>query len=149
MNNQVSLFENKPVNVLLSLLEEPYSQMLSGEKRYEYRTRYQKVPTTAYVYISRTKKKIVAKIEFDTPIIGTSEEIATLAEKEQPGHYDRKMEYFHGDTAYAIPIKKIIPLKEVSLEELRKLFPDFVVPQSYYILDKKPELLNYLKSKEN
>jgi len=45
-------------------------------------------------------------------------------------------------------IKKIIPLKEVSLEELRKVFPDFVVPQSYYILDKKPELLNYLKSKE-
>ena len=30
-------------------------------------------------------------------------------------------EYFHGGTAYAIPIKKIIPLKEVSLEELRKL----------------------------
>lgn len=148
MNNQISLFEKESVNVLLSLLEEPYNQMLSGEKRYEYRTRYLKAPTTAYVYISRTKKKIVAKIEFDTPIIGTAEEIATLAEKEQPGHYDRKMEYFHGGTAYAIPIKKIIPLEEVSLEELRKVFPDFVVPQSYYILDKKPELLNYLKSKE-
>ena len=148
MINQISLFEKEPTNVLLSLLEEPYNQMLSGEKRYEYRTRYLKVPTTADVYISRTKKKIVAKIEFDKPIIGTAEEIATLAEKEQPGNYNKMIDYFHGGTAYAIPIKKIIPLKEVSLEELRKLFPDFVVPQSYYILDKKPELLNYLKSKE-
>lgn len=131
--------------VLMSLREEYYQAMLEGTKKYEYRTRYLKEASFAYIYISKTKKSIVAKITFWKPIIGTAQEIAELAEQENPGCYHDMIDYFSHGVGYALPIKEITPIKEVSLDTLKKIFPDFVVPQSYYILDKKPELLAYLE----
>ena len=58
------------------------------------------------------------------------------------------MEYLYNNIGYAIPIEEINPIEEVPLSELQKKFPNFVVPQSYYILDKKPELLSFLESRE-
>lgn len=147
MEEQLSFFEDCKKYVLLSLREEYYNQMLAGSKKYEYRTRFLKEETIAYIYISKTYKKIVAKIEFGEPIIGNAKEIATIAEKEQPGSYQDMIDYMYNDIGFAIPIKKIIPIEEVSLEELKEKFPDFVPPQCYYILDKKPELLNYLNNR--
>ena len=147
MEGQLSFFEDCKKNILLSLREEYYNQILDGSKKYEYRTRYLKEETIAYVYISKTLKKIVARIEFGEPIIGNAKEIATIAEREQPGCYQDMIDYMYNDIGFAIPIKKIIPIEEVSLEELKEKFPDFVPPQSYYILDKKPELLNYLNNR--
>ena len=57
------------------------------------------------------------------------------------------IDYMHNDIGYAIPVKKITLIEDVSLEELKSKFLDFVPPQSYYILDRKPELLNFLNSK--
>lgn len=132
--------------VLMSLREEYYEAMLQGIKRYEYRTRYLKESSFAYIYISKTKKSIVAKITFGKPIIGTSKEIAELADRENPGCYNGMLDYFSHGVGYALPIESITPIGEISLSTLKQLFPDFVVPQSYYILDKKPELLSYLES---
>ena len=83
----MSLFNQtkSPNYVLLSLREEPYLEIKSGKKVYEYRTHYHKTPTTAFVYVSRSIKKIMAIIEFDAPIIGTDEEISELSEKMKPG----------------------------------------------------------------
>lgn len=147
MKGQLSFFEESKKNILLSLREEYYNQMLDGSKKYEYRTRYLREETTAYIYISKTLKKIVAKIEFGEPIIGNAKGIATIAEEEQPGCYQDMLAYMYNDIGYAIPIKNIVPIEEVSFEEIKSKFPDFVPPQSYYILDKKPEILQFLNSK--
>lgn len=149
MDEQLSFFEeeNKTTTVLLSLREEYFNQILAGIKKYEYRTRYLKEETVAYIYISKTLKKIIAKIEFGIPIVGTAKDIATIAEKEQPGCYKKMLDYMYNDIGYAIPIKKIVQIEEVSLKELKNNFSDFVPPQSYYILDKKPELLKFLNSR--
>lgn len=144
---QLSLFDNIPI-VLMSLREEYFNLILEDKKHYEYRTRYLKGKSIAYIYLSKNVKKIVAKIEFGEPIIGTAEEIAKIAEKESPGSYKGMIDYFHNNIGYAIPILKFEKIQEVSLKELKEEFPNFVVPQSYYLLDKKPDLLNYLKRKE-
>ena len=102
----------------------------------------------SYIYISKTKKSIVAKIKFGEPIIADANTIALIAEQEEPGSYSSMMEYLYSNIGYAIPVEEIIPIEEVSLSELQQRFPNFVVPQSYYILDKKPELLSFLDSKE-
>ena len=122
--------------------------MLEGRKHYEYRTRYLKSQSEAYIYISKTKKSIVAKIKFGEPIIGDAQAIATIAEYEEEGSYQGMMEYMHNNVGYAIPIEEITPIEELTLNELKKHFQDFVVPQSYYILDKKPELLSFLELRE-
>ena len=148
MKGQLSFFEGEPKCVLMSLREEYYNAMLDGRKHYEYRTRYLKEASNAYIYISKTKKSIVAKIKFGEPIIGDAQTIATISEQEEPGSYNGMMDYLYNNIGYAIPIEEITPIEEVPLSELKHNFPNFVVPQSYYILDKKPELLSFLKSKE-
>lgn len=148
MYGQLSFFEKSATFVLMSLREEYYDAMLNGRKHYEYRTRYLKEKSEAYIYISKTKKSIVAKIKFGEPIIGDANTIATIAEQEESGCYQAMIEYLHNNVGYAIPIEKITLMEEVPLSELQQRFPKFVVPQSYYILDKKLELLSFLKSKE-
>ena len=148
MRGQLSFIEEEPKRVLMSLREKYYDAMLEGRKHYEYRTRYLKEESEAYIYLSKTKKSIVAKIKFGEPIIADANTIALIAEQEEPGSYNGMMEYLYNNIGYAIPIKEIIPIKEVSLSELQQQFPNFVVPQSYYILDKKPELLSFLDSRE-
>jgi len=85
-------------------------------------------------------------IDFDAPIIGKSEEICKIAEKHQPGSAENLMAYFRNGIGYAIPVKSIKLIKAVDLSSLRKLFPGFVAPQSYYLLNNKPALLKYLLS---
>ena len=148
MRQQLSFMEDRPICVLMSLREEYYEAILSGKKEYEYRTRYLKDISDAYIYISKTKKSIVAKIRFGKPIVGDAKTIATIAEQEEPGSYNGMIEYLHNNIGYAIPIEEITLIEEVPLSELQQKFPDFVVPQSYYILDKKPELLSFLETKE-
>lgn len=149
--SQISLFnQTEPPNyVLLSLQEKPYLEIKSGKKIYEYRTRYQKIPTTVFVYVSQTVKKIMAIMEFGTPIIGTDKEISELSERIKPGSYAGMMEYLHKGVGYAIPVLKMIEIEPVSLGELQKRFVDFVVPQSYYMLNNKKELLDFLLSREH
>ncbi|MEI6287328.1 MAG: hypothetical protein WCP79_12555 [Bacillota bacterium] len=132
--------------ILISLLEQPFKDIVSGKKIFEYRTRYSKVPTTAFIYVSRTLRQICGIVDFDSPIIGTSEEICALAEKHQPGSSANLMAYFKNGIGYAIPVKSVRLIETVDLFSLRKLFPGFVAPQSYYLLNNKPELLKYLLS---
>ena len=141
--------DEMPTYVLLSLQEQPYLEIKSGKNIYEYRTRYQKKQTTAFVYVSRTIKKIMAIIEFETPIIGTDKEISELSEKIKPGSYAGMMEYLKKGTGYAIPVLKMIEIEPVSLSELKNEFADFVVPQSYYLLNNKEKLLYYLLAKKH
>ena len=47
---------------LMSIREEYYYEILKGEKHFEYRKKYCKEESLAYIYISKTKKEIVGKI---------------------------------------------------------------------------------------
>ncbi len=87
----------------------------------------------------------MAKIEFGCPIVGTAEEIAKFSEDNDQCSYDEMYEYFKGKTAYAIPILSVEQFSNsISLEDLKKEFLNFSPPQSYYYLDDKPTLMNYI-----
>lgn len=134
--------------ILISLREEYYNEIMLGNKKYEYRKIYKKEPTKAFIYVSKTIKKIKAIIEFDTPIIDVKEKISQLAENECKGTYQAMMTYFTKDIGYAIPIKSIMEIEEVSLFDIKKNFPNFVPPQSYYSLNQKQDLLEFLKGRK-
>lgn len=133
----------------MSLQEQYFLSMLNGEKKYEYRKKYRKEKTKAFIYISKTKKSICALIEFDEPIFGTSEFISAISEKETPGNYEVMLEYLGKDkTGYAIPIKKIYFINDIEYLSLKKNFPGFVAPQSYHLLNQESELRKYLEELE-
>ncbi|MFV0394141.1 MAG: hypothetical protein ACK5LC_07065 [Coprobacillaceae bacterium] len=128
--------------LLLSLQEEPYLDILNGNKKYEYRTRYARCETIAFVYISRTYKEIVAIIEFGIPIYKRAEElikIETTIKKQK-----ELQKWLNGRDGYAIPVQQIKTCSPINLATIKEHFPDFTIPQSYLYLDTKPEFLNYL-----
>jgi predicted transcriptional regulator len=147
MKNDIDL--NQRDYILMSLLPDPYQQIKSGTKKYEYRKRYRKNATKAFIYVSRSTKEISAIIEFGKPIIDEPEVISELAEQNNPGTGKGIYEYLRDfKEGYAIPVLSFQEIEPVSLKELRDLFPGFTVPQSYLILNKKPELLSFLLNRK-
>lgn len=135
--------DNEKKYLLMSLREEYFSEIAAGKKLYEYRTKFAEEKTTAFIYVPK-KKEIVGIIEFDKPIKGTSDQIAKFAEDYDKGDYMDFYTWLDGRDCYALPVLKIITFKPLSIEKLKERFEDFSVPQSYYYLNKKEELLDYL-----
>lgn len=133
--------------VLMSLREEYFEKMLSGEKGFEYRKSFRKTPTKCFIYISKTRKAISGLVEFGQPIFGSANEICEIAEKDEPGSFLGMKAYLGKGKGVAIPIKKVYEFSPVSLEELKSKINRFTVPQSYYMLDQKPEIVDLLVDK--
>jgi predicted transcriptional regulator len=138
--------QQKEIPILLSLKEIYFDEIKSGVKRYEYRKRYVEQPSLAYMYCSSPTKAIKGIIRFGTPIVGTPEEISAISERET-GEGAETAEYLKGkEKGFAIPIFTWEEIRPISLSTLRWLFPRFVPPQSYYRLDDKADLQEYLES---
>ena len=61
MRGQLSFIEEEPKRVLMSLREEYYDAMLEGRKHYEYRTRYLKEESEAYIYKEQLNIKVAER----------------------------------------------------------------------------------------
>lgn len=133
------------MNLILSIEKKYFDLMLKGLKKYEFRRKIINDPCNAFIYIPNPYKEIQGYIEFDSPIVDTPENINQIALSQGLEEDSDILEYMEGlEKGYAIPVKEIKLLKSpVKLSYLREHF-DFTAPQSYVIVDKKPELLNYL-----
>ncbi len=88
--------------------------------------------------------KILGYVDLEEPIIAPPKELSDLAEKQVSGIGKEIEEYMSGlDVGYAARIKSFTEIEPVSLTFLREKF-NFTAPQGYIILDKKPELLSFL-----
>lgn len=147
---QMRIFEIDKPCLLMSLKQQYHSMIENGLKRYEYRRKFVDFPVNAYIYISYPVMKIMSYIEFGRPIIGSPKSIAKIAENDELGSGSRILNYLCGlKEGYAIPIIKFTRIKEVSLEEIRKVIPNFMPPQSYMYMSKKIRLLELLKNTNN
>ena len=144
-NVQQELFEYRE-NILLALREEPYKQIIENNKKFEYRTRFTKNKTRAYIYISQTIKKIVAIIDFDCPISGTAQEIAKFAQDNDGCDYNEILQWLNSRDCNALPIQRVYLIEPIEMDDIKNLALKFSVPQSYYRLDNKQDLLQYLES---
>ena len=155
---QLSLFEEVPqmttddkVNILLSLNNVYFQRMLNGTKKYEYRFAFPKSEVRAYIYVPKDVKAISGYVDLARPIMGTPEEISTIYENCGDGNYMSMLNYIEkNEVAYAMKIERVVAFKRpIRYETLRMRFPDFTAPQSYIILDKRPDLLKYIVETAN
>lgn len=131
-------------HLLISLKEEPYTQILAGYKKYEYRRKFIADECVAFVYVSVPVKAICGYIRLGKPIIASPREIATIAASEHLEWYDGTMQYLDGvKNGYAIPIVSHTEGPLLTLEELRKQC-GFTPPQLYIDLEKKEDLFRIL-----
>ena len=125
--------------ILLSFKANVHKKVLSGEKIYEYRKVFPDGPIKAYLYVSAPIKSIVGIMHLDNRINlhqwkqKFSNEIDTV---------ERIDEYLKS-YKYAVEINSFQNTNMISLEQLRKDIPGFVVPQMYYYID-NTFLISYL-----
>lgn len=143
--------------VIVSLMPRYYHALvIDQDKRYEYRRgAFIQRPVTAFVYstLSRSKEdegfprgEIGGVVQLGAPIVGL-EEVIRVKETEEAGSRQMMLDWLKGfSTASAHPVKKVHRFKRpVSLERLRSRFLDFHPPQRYLVLNRKAELLEFLK----
>lgn len=152
---QISLFdflevsgEPRQVTILLSLRNEYFLKMLSGEKKYEYRFAFPKAKVKAFIYAPHKVKAIVGYADFEFPIEGSAVDISKLYFECGDGNYQDMYNYIgERKRAYAMKVKKVVRFeKTLPYTTLKRNFPNFCAPQSYIILDKNQELLQFISS---
>ena len=130
--------------IVLSLHTEPYGRILSGEKTYEYRTRFRKRPTIAFIYVTSPLKCISGIIRFGTPLIASPEEIGRIAEQQKPGNGKPVIKYLSRHRrGFAVPILKVTEIAPVALDYLQSKY-DFTPPQAFLYLKNKKPLFDFL-----
>lgn len=117
--------------MILSLRPDPYARMIEGTKLHEFRRRFPDEATVAFLYLSAPVSAVVAYAEFGRPIIGTPEELAAIAEKDQADSFADTLDYLKGVTkGYALPLLSLRKIEPMPLAELRDIF-GFRPPLSY------------------
>lgn len=130
--------------IVLSLHPEPYGRILSGEKTYEYRSRFRKRPTIAFIYVTSPVKCISGIIRFGTPLIASPEEIGRIAEQQKPGNGKPVIEYLSRHRrGFAVPVRKVMEITPVSLDCLQSRF-GFTPPQAFLYLKNNTPLFDFL-----
>ncbi|PHM74303.1 hypothetical protein [Xenorhabdus kozodoii] len=107
--------------IVLSLHDIGWKTVLSGKKKYEFRRKFRRKQTVAFVYVTTPVKAIKGAMLLGEPISGTARQIADIAEKAMTGNGKSVFDYFaENDFGLAIPIIKVIETPEISLDYLRK-----------------------------
>ncbi len=126
--------------MLLSFKADVFQRLISGEKIYEHRKVFPEEPVLAYLYVSDPIKAIkgIMLLSNRTLIEDWKEKYAFDLKAQH-----RIREYLKSNR-YAMEINYFQNTNEISLNQLRKDIPGFVVPQMYYYIDDS-SLLRYLK----
>ena len=128
--------------LLMSFWPEVYEKIIEQKKLVEYRRRMPMECEYAFMYVSKPVKSICGIIQFGTKhklsdwekyYINDSQIMMRISEFKEKYNYGSEI----------ISVYKIKPIK---LADLREHVKGFVAPQSYIILDNKPELFEYIKN---
>lgn len=128
--------------MLMSLRDDVYRKVLSGEKIYEHRKVFPDEPVKAYIYVSAPTKAICG-------IMYLSNRTSLLKWKEQykdDAECVKRINEYLSHHNYAMEINKFERTNSIDLEQLRADLSKFVVPQMYYYIE-NTELLAYLEEK--
>ena len=125
--------------MLLSLKQEVFTNVQSGVKIYEHRRVFPDEPVKAYIYVSRPVQALSGVM-----YLGNKTDIEDWKEKyrDDAEAQERINEYLKHHKV-VMEIQKFQNTSSIALADIRKDFPDFLIPQMYYNLDGHP-LLQYL-----
>ena len=127
--------------MLLSFNPKWFNKIMSGEKIYEYRSFFPEEEITAYMYVSTPVKQIIGKIH-----LGKRIDLKEWRERYKDNkEVLQRIEYYMKKRRYAMPIISYQQTTGLDLKDLRKNVNGFVVPQMYYYLDNREELLSYIE----
>lgn len=127
--------------LLLSLKPEVFDTVYSGKKIYEHRRVFPDDDVIVYIYVSRPVQALRGIM-----YLGNKQ---NLQDWKVRYSYDknciRRIDDYLDHHKVAMEIQKFQDTTSIPLDKIRTEFPDFLIPQMYYYLDKLP-LLDYLEN---
>lgn len=126
--------------MLLSLKPEVFQNVQSGKKIYEHRKVFPDEPVKAYIYISKPIQALAGIM-----YLGNKINIEYWKEKyKEDIDAQIRIEDYLKHYKVAMEIQKFQNTSSITLADIKKVFPNFLIPQMYYYLDNHP-LLHYLE----
>lgn len=127
--------------ILLSLKPGVFQNVRSGKKIYEHRRVFPNEPVKAYIYISRPIQALSGIM-----YLGNKVYIEEWKEKyKEDADVQIRIEDYLKHHKVAMEIQRFQNTSLIELMNLKKDFPNFLIPQMYYYLDDHP-LLQYLEN---
>lgn len=120
-----------------------YNKISNQEKLIEYRRNFPKDCEYAYMYISKPVKAICGIIYFGKihSLYDWQQEFISSKDVQL-----RIIKYIEDENyRYGAEIKGIQQIEPITLEELRNNVPNFVAPQSYFLLNNNLPLKQYIE----
>lgn len=132
--------------IFLSFNPKFFRPILYDIKKYEYRKRFCKESTTAFLYLSTPLQVVIGVIELGVPIM-----IKETLDK-YPGDSiinKRVQSCIESGELYAIPIESLRLYKEpISISKIKQIDQAFIVPRCYLDITKFNEVYTYLRSQD-
>lgn len=126
--------------MLLSLKPEVFRNVQSGKKIYEHRRVFPDEPIKAYIYISRPIQALAGIM-----YLGNKVNIEDWKEKyKEDVDAQIRIEDYLQHHKVAMEIQRFQNTSSIALVDIKKVFPNFLIPQMYYYLDDHP-LLQFLE----
>ena len=126
--------------LLMSFWPSVYKRISTQDKLIEFRSRYPDEETLVYMYISKPCKQILGVVHLGKKIDMASVDSDSDFYKQacHDGYSEEK-------NVFGMPVLTFQKVSPVSLEDLRTNCQGFVAPQSYIILDTKPDLKGFIE----
>lgn len=148
---QLSIFDNENdyEEIILSLQEIYFNKILNGTKKCEYRFNFLNGKVKAYVYLPKNKQQIVGILYLGAPVWHAKQEVCDIYVKNGDGDYNVMKDWI-GDKkgCFVIPIEKCIKFNKPITKDQLHNFDEFIAPQTYLLLKKKPLLKEFLNDYE-
>lgn len=129
--------------MLLSFKPSVYKNIYAGVKIFEHRRNFPNEPIMAYMYVSKPVRAITGIVYLNNrhALIDWEQEFECDSEALQ------RIADYRKSYRYAMEIAEFQETNTISLDDLKRDLPRFVVPQSYIYLDNNPELLKYIEDR--
>ncbi len=141
-------FANEKKIILMSILPKWFDQIISGEKKWEYRRILIKAQPESRIifYASKSVHAIVGEAGIDRIVHGSVEYLIeqTIRESHEKPE-DLRKSFVGKEFGCAIKVKNpLIYEKPISLHEIQKKIPSFRPPQSFYYVSENNPLIQML-----
>ncbi|MEG1647987.1 MAG: hypothetical protein RRY16_02885 [Bacilli bacterium] len=132
--------------IFLSFRPEFFRPIFYDIKKYEYRKRFCKEATTAYLYLSSPCQKVIGIMELGVPIM--TEEIIN-AHLDNSILKNRINHCIENGEKFAIPIESFRLFKNpIPISKLKEIDEKFSVPQCYLNIEKYKKIFEYINKQE-
>jgi len=147
MQEYMVLFRKRKVidfmnTILLSFQDCWFSQLESGNTKFEYRMVLPKDETRVFFYVSRPVMAVTGIAHF-----GAREELKEwlLTYGSRSDALKKRIEEYLVDCRYAVKVFDFQKTSRICLKQIRSIFPGFVVPRMYYYITDEA-ILNYFET---